>query len=112
MKGLDTLEKVRMRGLRPAMVTIADTPYDPDFPFWMEIEPHDVPERLDLRALLGLWVSVSSGDGDIAHRWSAAALRAGASTVTAGVYRRTRFGADEVSFVVLRLQGEDQCITT
>lgn len=81
MRGLDRIAALRRRGLRPVDVVIEPLhPCDIELGDWIQYEPADIPELVDLRPLVGLWVSVM-GDGEMAERWAMAACKAGASDV-------------------------------
>ena len=99
MKGLDRIIEMRRRGMSPITVTLFPlTPSPVDFPTWIHWEPTDVPELTDLRALIGLFVSVTGSD-EMAKRWAKAAMKAEASSVVI---------LDGKEMQVLRLGGVDQ----
>lgn len=114
MKGLAQLVEARRRGLKHAHVVIqeGDGDFDPQMPHWMQVEDRDVPERTDLRVVIGCWVTVSGWNEESVRRWAAAALAAGASTVIASTFHREGLRTEQTSFDVLRLHGEDVCTTT
>lgn len=114
MKGLAQLIEARSCGFKHAHVVIqeGECDFDPHMPHWMQIEDRDVPGRMDLRVVIGCWVTVTGWDEGLVRRWATAALEAGASTVVAAAYHRVGLRTEQTSFEVLRLHGVDQCITT
>jgi hypothetical protein len=83
MKGLDRITAIRRRGFRPPCVTLWPHQHcQVDDETWLHWEPKDVPELMDLRPLVGLFVTVMA-DGEEADRWARAAMKAGAKTVIA-----------------------------
>ncbi|WP_439587513.1 hypothetical protein [Hydrogenophaga sp.] len=87
MRGHDSLISMRRAGQRPAMVFINDWPCKTD---WLEHGDHatvstagDAIELLDLRFLVGLQVSVSSGDERRARALFDRCKAAGAALVAA-----------------------------
>ncbi|WP_343633728.1 hypothetical protein [Roseateles sp.] len=112
MKGLTQLIETRRRGFKPAHVVIQDDDFDPLMPHWMQVEARDIPERTDLRAVVGCWVTVNGRDVEQVKRWATAAMAAGASTVIAAAFHRVGSRAEPSCFDVLRLHGEDLCTTT
>ncbi len=112
MKGMPHLIETRRRGFKPAQVAIGDDDFQAEHPYWMQMEPQDIPERIDLRAVVGLWVTVHGWDGAMVQRWARAAMAAGASTVVAVAFHREGLRTEQTSFDILRLHGEDLCTTT
>lgn len=100
MRGLDHVIAMRRKGLKPTYVALSDTHQLQGWLGDVQIEPGDVPELLDLRALVGLFVVVQGRDGESVNRWADAAFKAGASTVIAK--------ADGQAWQHLRLMGVDQ----
>lgn len=110
MKGMRELIAARMNGVRPVFVMLDDGRFDQEFPEFLALEEGDVPERADLRALIGLTVVVSMRDRIRTERWARAVMAARAKTVMAGVYEANlRTGEGRlVTFEVLRREGVDQ----
>jgi len=100
MRGLDQVVEARRKGMKPPYVALSDTHQLEGWLGDIRIELTDVPELLDLRALVDLFVVVQGKDGDAVSRWADAAVKAGASTVIAK--------ADGAPWRHLRLMGVDQ----
>jgi hypothetical protein len=99
MRGLDRIVSMRRQGFRPGYVAITDTPQLPGVLDDCQMEPSDVPELLDLRALFGLFVVIQGNDSAAVSRWADAAMKAGASTV---------LSQDQNGWTDHRLYGVDQ----
>jgi hypothetical protein len=110
MTGHQQLIAMRLRGKRPAHVSLWDIPTanwsaNPEthaFPD-IHIQPEDIPERLDLRFLVGLPVFVNVDDLGLLKRLVLACERAGASRVY-GINGQP-YPADGICFCT---DGEDQ----
>lgn len=96
MRGQEKIIAMRLSGKAPNMVFLNDYPTHREELDWFEnglaatvqTSPQDAPERLDLRFLVGLKVSVSSDDENRAKAIFEACKKAGAKTVAAcHVYR-------------------------
>ena len=106
MKGLDQVIKMRRQGYKPAYIVLQDSPKPTDFG-WLQWTAADIPELLDLRALVGVVVSVHGKDSGEVFRWAQAAMNAGASTVLTMVYGfRGEFMTEQHR--TLRVAGVDQ----
>jgi hypothetical protein len=114
MTGHEPLISMRQKGKRPTSVTLWDTPgFDwtasPDcwaHPY-IAIAPEDVPERLDLRFLVGLVVHVSADDTPRLKRLVLACEDAGATQVYGFNTRTTRAQQPEI-LAAFCTHGEDQ----
>lgn len=108
MRGLDHLITLRRKGVRPPAIVLQDGPYEADvLPNWLQLEPGDVPELTDLRALVGMIVSVHGRDAGMVERWARAAVQAGASTVLTMYYAGSG-EAMQAAHGTLRINGVDQ----
>jgi hypothetical protein len=88
MRGHELLIEMRLRGLKPELVFLVDAPVDNK---WREPTDTpevsvftDVPERADLRFLVGLRVSISASTESRAKAFFEAAKAAGAEIVASG----------------------------
>lgn len=89
MRGHDTIIALRRRGIMPSIVFINDYPCDVDwFKFndhaKVEILPTEAVDRLDMRFVIGMTVSISSENLERAQAISQACKSAGAAVVAAG----------------------------
>lgn len=108
MKGLDRIASIRRRGFRPPCVTMWKyRPCQVDDETWIYWEARDIPELIDLRPLIGLFVTVMA-DGEEGARWAKAAMKAGASTVISIGAGYERVGAKYVPISIdYRINGQD-----
>ena len=114
MTGHQPLIAMRMAGKRPAYVSLWDEPgidfaKHPELQAFpdVRITPEDVPERLDLRFVVGLPVVVTVSDNDRLKRLVLACERAGAASVY-GVRPSTNPYAMTPDGACFCTQGEDQ----
>lgn len=106
MKGLDYIIAMRHKGFKPVSVTLSHKRYDRELtPTWPQYEPSDFPETSDLRALVGLFVTVMGSDAELVGRWCKASMNAGAATVMSCVMAG---GSEDSTWVEYRLYGVDQ----
>ncbi len=82
MKGMDYIISLRENRLQPALVILDTRPYESDLtPDWLQVEPHDVPELIDLRPLVGLTVAIAMPTAEECEPWVKAVMAADADTV-------------------------------
>ncbi len=101
MRGHEALIALRRRGVRPvwAFVTVGRDHSEScrEWHEWMsaahiEIQPEDRIQRIDLRCLLGMWVSVSGFDAERVAAAHEACVAASARCVMSAVYERDEAG--------------------
>lgn len=86
MRTLEPIAALRRKGYKPAHVVLTDTRTQLDC--YVHYERNEAPELVDLRPLIGLFVTVEGTDAQMVERWAKAAMQAQANTVLSMVYER------------------------
>ncbi len=81
MRGMEYIVKLRKAGYRPDHVVLDHTQQTECLPNWLQIEPDDRPELLDLRPLVGLVVTVALETIERCKRWEAPLVAAKVRTL-------------------------------